>query len=93
MWKGKIEKEINEIRGEVAILDELLRGVKVKSRKPDKMKKKYAMKKWENLAPFVETLNQKIQLKAQRFVGTKKELNFTDKIAPSSLTKISSTGN
>ena len=47
MWKGKIEKEINEIRGEVAIFDELLRGVKVKSRKPDKMKKKYAMKKWE----------------------------------------------
>ena len=33
LWKTKIEKEINEIRGKVAISDELLRRVKVKSRK------------------------------------------------------------
>ena len=39
LWKTKIEKEINVIRGEVAILDELLRGFKVKSRKLNKMKK------------------------------------------------------
>ena len=26
-WKEKIEKEINELRGEVSILDELIRGV------------------------------------------------------------------
>ena len=45
LWKIEIEKEINEIRGEVAILDESLRGVKVISRKLNKMKKKYAMKK------------------------------------------------
>ena len=31
LWKTKIEKEINEIRGEVAVLDKLLRCVKVKS--------------------------------------------------------------
>ena len=30
LWKTKMEKEINEIRGKVAILDELLRRVKVK---------------------------------------------------------------
>ena len=47
LWKTKIEKEIDEIRGEVAILDELLCGVKVKSRKLNKMKKKHAMKKRE----------------------------------------------
>ena len=29
-WKEKIEKEINELRGEVSILDELIRSVKVK---------------------------------------------------------------
>ena len=29
-WKEKIEKEINELRGEVSILDELIRRVKVK---------------------------------------------------------------
>ena len=66
MWKTKIVKEINEIRGEVAILDELLRCVKVKSRKLNKMKKKYAMKKREDLPPLKETLKQKFQLKAQR---------------------------
>ena len=33
LWKTKIEKEINEIRGKVAISDELLRRAKVKSRK------------------------------------------------------------
>ena len=31
-WKEKIEKEINELRGEVSILDELIRVVKVRSR-------------------------------------------------------------
>ena len=60
MWKTKIEKEIDEIRGEVAILDELLCGVKVKSRKLNKMKKKHAMKKREDLPPLKETLKQKI---------------------------------
>ena len=66
LWKTKTVKEINEIRGEVAILDELLRCVKVKSRKLNKMKKKYAMKKREDLPPLKETLKQKFQLKAQR---------------------------
>ena len=39
VWKTKIVKEINEIRREVATLDELLRCVKVKSRTLNKMKK------------------------------------------------------
>ena len=60
LWKNKIEKEINEIRGEISILDELLRGIKVKSRKLNKMKKKFAMKKQEGLPPLKETLKQKI---------------------------------
>ena len=59
-------KEINEIRGEVAIFDELLRCVKVKSRKVNKIKKKHAMKKREDLPLLKETLKQKFQLKAQR---------------------------
>ena len=74
LWKTKIEKEINEIRGEVAILDELLRGVKLKSRKLNKMKKKYAMKKREDLK---ETLKQKIQLKAQRIRRYEKETSIS----------------
>ena len=75
MWKTKIEKEINEIR-KVAILDELLRGVKVKSRKRNKMKKKYAMKKREDLPPLKETLKQKIQLKARRICRYEKRTKF-----------------
>ena len=64
-WKEKTEKEMNELRGKVSILDELLRGVKVKSRILNRMKKKYKMKNFEDLAPLKETLKQKIQLKAQ----------------------------
>ena len=64
MWKTKTEKEINEIRGEVAILDKLLHCVKVKSRKLNKMEKKYAVKKQEDLPPLKGTLKHNIQLKA-----------------------------
>ena len=55
-WKDKIEKEINELRGEVSILHELMRGVKVKSIILNRMKKKYKMKNFEELAPLKETL-------------------------------------
>ena len=55
-----IEKEINELRGEVTILGELIRGVKVKSRILNRMKKKYQMKKLDDLIPLKETLKQKI---------------------------------
>ena len=76
LWKTKIEKEINEIRREVAILDGLLRGVKVKSKKLNKMKKKYAMKKREDVPPLKETLKQKIQLEAQRIRRYEKRTKF-----------------
>ena len=65
-WKEKIEKEINELRGEVSILNELIRVVKVKSKILNRTKKIYKMKNFEDLAPLKETLKQKIQLKAQR---------------------------
>ena len=55
LWKMKVEKDINEIRGEVAILDELLRRVKLKSGKLNKMKKKYTIKKRKDLPPLKET--------------------------------------
>ena len=76
MWKTKIVKEINEIRGEVAIFDELLRCVKVKSRKVNKIKKKHAMKKREDLPLLKETLKQKFQLKAQRIPRLEKRTKF-----------------
>ena len=74
--KEKIEKEINELRGKVSILDELITGVKVKSRILNGMKKKYKMKNFEHLAPLKETLKQKIQLKAQRMRRYDKRSKF-----------------
>ena len=75
-WKEKIEKELNELRAEVSILDELIRGVKVKPRILNKMKKKYKMKNSEDLAPLKENLKQKIQLKAQRMRRYDKKSKF-----------------
>ena len=75
-WKEKIEKEINELRGEVSILDELIRGVKVKSRILNRMKKKYKMKNFEDLATLKETLKENIQLKTQRMRRYDKRSKF-----------------
>ena len=55
-WKSKIEKEINTIKREVSIIEEILRGVKTKSSKPNKMRKKYLMKKTDDLPSLKETL-------------------------------------
>ena len=65
-WKEKIEKDINELQGEVSILDELIRIQNRILNRMNRMKKNYKMKNFEDLAPLKETLKQKIQLKAQR---------------------------
>ena len=44
-WKEKLDKEINELTGEVSILDELIRT-----------KKKHKMKKLDDLTPLQKTL-------------------------------------
>ena len=74
LWKTKIEKEINEISGEVTILDG--RDVKVKSIKLNKVKRKYSMKKQEGLPLLKETLKHKIQLKAQKIGRSEKRTKF-----------------
>ena len=75
-WKKGTEKEINELRGEVSILDELMRGVKVKSRILNTMKKKDKIKKSDDLTPLKETLKQKIALKSQRLRRYEKRTKF-----------------
>ena len=60
-WKERLEKEINGPRGEVSALDVLIRGVKVKLRILNRVKKKYKMKKSDDFTPLKETLKQKIQ--------------------------------
>ena len=78
--KTKNRKGINELR-EVSILDELTRGVKVKSRILNRMKKKYQMKKLDDVTPLKETLKQKTQLKSQRirWYENRKKINSTDR--------------
>ena len=75
-WKERTEKEISELRGEVSILDELMRGVKVKSRILNTMKKKYKIKNSDDLTPLKETLKQKIELKVQRLRRYEKRTKF-----------------
>ena len=77
-WKEKTEKEINELRGEVSILDELMRGVKVKSRILNTMKKKYKIKKSDDLTPLKETLKQKIEPKAEKLRRYEKKILQTE---------------
>ena len=76
-WWEKIEKEIYELgRYEGSILDWLIRAVKVKLRILNKMKKKYKMKKLDNLASLTDTLKQKIQLKVQIMRRYEKRTKF-----------------
>ena len=71
-----MEKEINELRDEVSILANLIRGVKGKSRILNRMKKKYNMKKLDDLTTLKETLKQKTQLKALRMRRYEKRTKF-----------------
>ena len=63
--KTKFKQEINALKGEESIIEEILRSMKIKSRKLSRMKK-YSMKKTGELPSLKETLKQKIQLKEQR---------------------------
>ena len=56
-WKERIEKEINELREELSILDKLTIGVKVKSRILNKMNK---IKELNDLTPLKETIKQNV---------------------------------
>ena len=62
----------------MSILDELMRGVKVKSRILNTMKKKYKIKKSDDLTPLKETLKQKIELKAEKLRRYEKKILQTE---------------
>ena len=65
IWKEKIEKEIEQMRGDLSIISELQRGIDVKGRKCRRMIKIHQLTK-ENITSVKETIKQKMQLKAQR---------------------------
>ena len=62
----------------MSILDGLMRGVKVKSRILNTMKKKYKIKKSDDLTPLKETLKQKIELKAEKLRRYEKKILQTE---------------
>ena len=60
------------MRGKLSIVEKILRGVRIKSRKLGQLKKKYSMKKMETILPSIkQILIQKVQLKAQRKTARK----------------------
>ena len=65
LWKEKIEKEIEYMRGQLSILSELQRGVNVKGKECRKLIRKFKVTE-DNIDVVKETIKQKMQLKAQR---------------------------
>ena len=76
-WKEKIEREIEYFRGEISILEELSKGVAVKTRNARKVIRKYKLSPEQTKIPEItETLKQKIQLKAHRIRRYEKRTKF-----------------
>ena len=65
MWKEKIEREIEHMRGELLILNKLQRGINVKRRACRTLKRKYKTNK-VNIIIIKDTAKQKMQLKSKR---------------------------
>ena len=75
-WKVKLKKEIESLRAEISILDEISKGTIVKSRKSRRVKKKYNIIDKVSLDTAKEVLKQKIQVKAQRLRRFDKRTKF-----------------
>ena len=58
MWKEKIEREIELMRGELSILTELQKGINVKRRACRTLKRRYKINK-DNIIIIKETVKQK----------------------------------
>jgi len=65
-WQVKIEKEIENFRREISILDELQKDNGKQSRKARKVIRKYKILSKEQIPTIKEELKQKLQVKAQR---------------------------
>ena len=65
-WKVKIQKEIDLLRAEISILNEVSKGANLKTRKLRKIKRKYKISDEKALLSTKESLKQRTQVKAQR---------------------------
>ena len=61
-----IIKEVEMLRGELSILDELSKGNIIKTRKARKVKRKYKLFDMDEIVKSKELVKQKLQVKAQR---------------------------
>lgn len=75
-WQKQIDKEIENFRKEISILDELQRNGKSKSRKSRQVIRKYHIENKEQIPAIKEELKQKLQVKAQRLRRFTKRNDF-----------------
>ena len=60
----KTQREIEALRGELSILEELSRGTNVKMRKEIKLKRKYNLPSENDIPTAIKRIKQKIQVRA-----------------------------
>ena len=90
-WQVKIEKEIENFRREISILEELQKDSGEKSGKARKLIRKYKILSKEQIPTIKEELKQKLQVKAQRLRRFDKRQNSSGRIKFSRLTQRSFT--
>ena len=65
-WKRKIQKKTEAFRGELSILEDLSKGINVKTRKGRKVKIKYKLQNENDIKIAKERIKQKAQVKVPR---------------------------
>ena len=65
-WKERIEKEITRMRSDLSMVTELAKDNGISDRKKRKIRRRYEIKKAEDIDTEKEKLKQRIQAKAQR---------------------------
>ena len=65
-WKERIERDIQNKRGDLSVLSEMARGNEIGQRKSSQMKRKYDIKIQHDITNAMEKIKQEIQAKAQR---------------------------
>ena len=75
-WKRKIQKEIETLRGELSILEDLLKVINVRTRKGPKVKRNYKLQNENDATTIKERTEQKMQVKAHRIRRFEKRKKF-----------------
>ena len=65
-WQVKIDKEIENLRKEISLLEELQKDKEIRSGKARKVIRKYRIESNDKIPAIKEELKQKLQVKAQR---------------------------